>query len=109
MKDLTLREMCTAFGISRRAVQGYEKAGLVFASGKNKRGHLLYDKPAQERVKQIKLFQQMGFTIREIRELIDAPNDILKPALEKQLQNRIEEKENLDALICKMYELLKQI
>ena len=27
--DMTLREVCTATNVSRRAVQGYEKAGLV--------------------------------------------------------------------------------
>lgn len=51
MKDMTLREMCNALNISRRAVQGYEKAGLVSASGKNERGHLIYDENAQKRIK----------------------------------------------------------
>lgn len=92
MKEMTLREMCNTFEISRRAVQGYEKAGLVAASGKNARGYLLYDEASQKRVKRIKLFQQMGFTIKQIKELIDAPDAILKPALERQLQKLTEEK-----------------
>ena len=33
--DKTLREMCNETNVTRRAVQGYEKLGLVFASGKN--------------------------------------------------------------------------
>ena len=41
MSEITLRELYDAFGISRRAVQGYEKAGLVSATSKNKRGYLL--------------------------------------------------------------------
>ena len=41
MEDKTLHEVCEAFGVSRRAIQGYEKAGLVSASGKNERGYLL--------------------------------------------------------------------
>lgn len=32
----------------------YEKAGLVTASGRNKYGHLLYDKDAEMRIAQIK-------------------------------------------------------
>ena len=43
----TLHELCDALGVSRRAVQGYEKAGLVAPSGRNKYGHLLYDEKAQ--------------------------------------------------------------
>lgn len=35
MKEMTLREVCESANVSRRAVQGYEKAGLVSASGKN--------------------------------------------------------------------------
>ena len=32
----TLREVCDLLGVSRRAVQGYEKVGLVEPSGRNK-------------------------------------------------------------------------
>ena len=51
MKDMTLREVCNAIGVSRRAVQGYEKESLVSATGKTNRGYLLYDTAAQERIK----------------------------------------------------------
>ena len=66
-KDKTLREICSEVGASRRAVQGYEKAGLVEASGRNKYGHLLYNEKAQKRIVEIKLYQDMGFKIREIK------------------------------------------
>ena len=81
MKDMTLREVCCAADVSRRAVQGYEKAELIAASGKNERGYLLYDKYSLERIKRIKFFQQIGFTVREIKEVIDAPSDVLKAAI----------------------------
>ena len=44
----TLRQVCTELNVSRRAVQGYEKAGLVAPSGKNKYGYLLYGEEARE-------------------------------------------------------------
>ena len=46
MEEMTLREICLSIGVSRRAVQGYEKAKLVSDTGKTKRGHLLYDRLA---------------------------------------------------------------
>lgn len=64
--EMTLREVCDTLKVSRRAVQGYEKAGLVCASGKNRYGYLIYDEHAQERIRQIKLFQQLGFTLKEM-------------------------------------------
>ena len=36
MAEMTLRELCDSLGVSRRAVQGYEKAGLVSPEGKTK-------------------------------------------------------------------------
>ena len=92
MAEMTLHELCDSLGVSRRAVQGYEKAGLVSPVGKNVRGYLLYDKNTQERINRIKLYQQFGFTIKEITWLIDAPVDELKNALEKQVEKMKEER-----------------
>lgn len=82
MEEMTLREVCDVAKVSRRAIQGYESAGLVAATGKNGRGYLLYDENAQEKIKRIKLFQEMGFSIKEIKELLNAPNYVLKAPLE---------------------------
>lgn len=86
MENFTLREIHASYGISRRAVQGYEKANLVSASGKNEYGHLLYDTAAVNRIQKIKLYQDMGFSIKEIQTIIDGPTEILKDALEKREQ-----------------------
>ena len=109
MDNMTLREVCNSAKVSRRAVQGYEKAGLVFASGKNERGHLLYDIHTLERIKQIKLYQQFGFTIKEIKNIIDAPNVVLKVVLEEQIIRLKEEKRQLEILIDKADELTKNL
>lgn len=109
MSDMTLREICNTLGVSRRAVQGYETAGLVSASGRNKYGHLLYDKKAQKRIELIRLYQQFGFTIREIKELIDAPEMVVREALERQILLLKEEQAQTEILIKKAYELLDAI
>ncbi len=85
MKKYTLREVCEMTGVSRRAIQGYEKAGLVRSSGKNERGYLLYDEERVERIKTVRLFQQFGFTVKEIAGIIDAQKEELKVALKERL------------------------
>lgn len=109
MKDKTLHEVCETFGVTRRAVQGYEKAGLVAASGKNERGYLLYDKKCQERIQQIKLYQQLGFKVKEIKDLLDAPEMELKEALENQVIRLKGEKKQMEVLIRKAHELIENI
>ena len=94
----TLSEVCSVLKVSRRAVQGYENAGLVSATGKNKYGHLLYDEEAQRRIKQIRLLQQLGFKVKEIKEIIDAPDEVLRKAVERQIESlkaEIEYKEEI--------------
>ena len=60
----TLRQLCAELKVSRRAVQGYEKAGLVAPAGKNKYGHLLYGEPERERIRLIRFYQELGFEFR---------------------------------------------
>lgn len=109
MSDMTLREVCNAFGVSRRAVQGYEAAGLVLASARNERGYLLYDEKSQKRIQQIKLFQQMGFTIKEIKSMIDAPKDSRKSMLGKRVKELEQEKRTIEKTIDMVYELMEQL
>lgn len=82
----TLSEVCSVLKVSRRAVQGYENAGLVSATGKNKYGHLLYDEEAQWRIKQIRLLQQLGFRVKEIKDIIDAPAEVAAEAIKSQIE-----------------------
>lgn len=109
MKDMTLREVCNTIGVSRRAVQGYEKESLVSATGKNNRGYLLYDTAAQKRIKKIKLYQDMGFSLKQIKLIIDDSGPILKNALIQQQEKLNQEVEQKTAMIRMIQEMLKNL
>ena len=81
-----LRQVCADIGVSRRAVQGYEKAGLVSAVGKNKYGYLLYDTAGIERIRTIRFLQRIGFSLKEIRCMVDEPPVCQRRALQAQLE-----------------------
>lgn len=105
MAEMTLREVCLALGVSRRAVQGYENANLVSATNKTGSGYLLYNDSAIERIRQIKLYQNMGFTIKEIKNIIDGPPELLKSALierEAKLRADVEHSQNMISIIQEM-------
>ena len=105
----TLQEICKVLGVTRRAVQGYEAAGLVTATTRNKYGYLLYGEVEQKRIGKIKLYQQFGFKIKEIKYLIDAPNHIAKEALERQVEKLKEEHKQIDMLIVKAEALIEEL
>ncbi len=108
MQEATLREVCAKYEVSRRAVQGYEKAGIVKATGKNKMGYLLYDDAAQERIGTICMYQKMGFSIREIKEIIDAPRISIIPILENQMKKLEEEKRRIEEQMEILYDLIQK-
>lgn len=89
----TLRETCIEAGVSRRGLQWYEQAGLIHPSGHNGRGHLLYDTDTISRIKQIRLLQEFGFSVKEITNIIDLLASELKNSLTEQLP-KLEEKHN---------------
>ena len=109
MEYLTLRETCELTGVSRRAIQGYEKARLVSAADRNERGHLLYDRKSMERIQLIKLLQQLGFSIKDIQKISDSPKEVQKAALEEQVEKLKEKKVELDVLIEKAYRLIENL
>lgn len=73
---MTLKEVCKNLGVTRRAVQGYEKAGLVSSVGKNKYGYLLYDEAAIAKIRSIKMYQDFGFTINDIKVLMTVSDEL---------------------------------
>ena len=81
----SLREVCDALGVSRRAIQNYEKAGLVAPAERNKYGYLLYGEKEQQRIGQIKMYQRFGFTVKEIKGLMEATEQMKKKALEQKI------------------------
>lgn len=109
MNELTLREVCTTYNVSRRAVQGYEKAGLVAATGKTSRGYLLYDEKAQKQIVLIRQFQYFGFHVREIENALSLPPPELKALLEEKKTELTAKCEEINAAINRISELIREL
>ena len=99
MREITLKEMCSSTGLTRRTIQGYEQFGLVSAIKKNKYGHLIYDEQCLKRIETIHFYQELKFSLKEIKELIDAPNQTIKNALIKNVRQLKNETEHLNNII----------
>ena len=105
---MTLREICETLEVSRRAIQGYENAGLVKATGRNKYGHLLYDDKAKE-IAKIRFYQQLGLSIADITSIIDAPNQVVRNVLEQQVQKLVKEQMKMDDLIKEANQIIDRL
>ena len=84
--QMSLKQIKEEVGISRKAIQGYEKHGLIKSCGKNKYGHLLYDEKTVKRIRRIRFFQKYGFTVSQIRGFISKPDEeILQILAERRI------------------------
>ena len=95
----TLRQICADTGVTRRAIQGYEKMGLVAPVSKIKYGHLLYNEMGEERIRTIHFYQQIGCPLAEIKGLLDAPNSVKKEVLQIKATELEKQKKLLHQLI----------
>lgn len=109
MGSKLLKEVCESIGVTRRAVQGYETIGLVAPTGRNKMGYLLYDDTAQNKIKRIKQFQDMGFSLKEIKELEDASTEEIRKALEGKVLEIKKEIERITDCIRNAEDILKKL
>lgn len=108
MEEKTLKEVCELVGVTRRAVQGYEKAGLVAATGRNKYGHLLYDEASIERIREVKQYQDFGFSVKEITVLRTASKEEYLQMMEKRLFAIQMDLQQMKISIEKIKEILKE-
>ena len=106
---MTLREICEAASVTRRAVQVYEEMGLVKSTGKTSRGYLLYDEDAQERIMTIRRYQGLGFSLKEVQEIIDASSEVKREALLDRIEKLKIEGQNIENQIKIARELLETV
>jgi len=102
-----LREVCNMLKLSRRAIQGYEKIGLIKPTAKNKYGHLLYDEQTVNQIAGIQYCQKLGLGLKEILALTKGKQQDVCEKLEDHLVNLEIKKDELDYLINKTDEIIE--
>ena len=96
---MTVHEVSKLTGVSIRALQYYDKIGLLKPTGYTQSGYRLYDDTALEKLQQILLFRELEFPLKEIKEIISGADFNKEKALEQQITLLTMKKEHLENLI----------
>jgi len=83
---MTISEVMKETGLTKRAIRYYEEEGLIKPSVNCENNYRNYNKQDIDKLIKISLLRQMGFSIDNIRELINSPsniNDVLKAHINK--------------------------
>lgn len=80
----TVKEVSALTGVSIRALRYYDRIGLLRPEAVTEAGYRLYGDAALERLRHILLYRELGFSLREIGTILDAPDFDRGRALEQQ-------------------------
>jgi len=75
MKSLTIGQLAQEAGINPESVRFYEAQNLLPDPPRSNAGYRLYSRTAVLRIRFIKRAQDLGFSLKEIRELLSLAED----------------------------------
>jgi DNA-binding transcriptional MerR regulator len=110
---LQIGEVAERTGVTQRTLRFYEEKGLLKPPTRMEGGFRLYSEDDIERVEQIKRLQQLlGFTLAEIKEMVDAEEVKMQLKAEYRPEAALSEKQDqlLKAIEVteRQYELIQQ-
>lgn len=68
---LTIGRLAREIGVNLQTVRYYERLGLLRPMARRPSGYRLYDREGLRRLRFIKNAQAVGFTLHEIKDLLD--------------------------------------
>jgi MerR family copper efflux transcriptional regulator len=75
-RHMQIGEAAERVGLSIRTIRHYEDAGLIVPSARSEGGFRLYTEPDLDRLRVVKRMKPLGFTLDEMRDLLQLLNDL---------------------------------
>lgn len=70
----SISQVAKLTGISTRTLQYYDEIGLLKPSELTESGYRLYNDEALQKLQQILFFRELGFKLKEIKEILQKPD-----------------------------------
>ena len=95
----SISQVAKLTGISTRTLQYYDEIGLLKPSETTDSGYRLYDDDALQELQQILFFKELGFQLKEIKEILQRPDFDRIIAYKKQKELLMLKRNRTDRLI----------
>lgn len=103
----TISQVAELTGISIRTLQYYDEIGLLKPSELTQAGYRLYNEEALQRLQQILFFKELGFSLKDIDEILRMPDFDRIAAFKKQKELLLLKRNRTDRLIALLSRLEK--
>ncbi|MFQ5495881.1 MAG: heavy metal-responsive transcriptional regulator [Phycisphaerae bacterium] len=94
---MTIGEVARAAGVAATTLRYYEREGILSPTVRNGAGYRLYSAQAVDRLQFIRAAQAIGFTLDEIRKLLDLDREdgrTCRNEVQPLIENRLSEIDN---------------
>ena len=95
----SISQVAKLTGVSIRTLQYYDEIGLLKPSKLTAAGYRMYDDNALQILQQILFFKELGFPLKEIKEILEKPDFDRIAAFKKQKELFLLKRDRLDRLI----------
>ena len=103
----TVKDICKITGVSVRTLHHYDAIGLLKPASVTEAGYRLYDDSSLQRLHAILLLKELQFSLKEIKEILDAPGFDPMEALTQQIGLLELQRQHLTDLIDHAREIQK--
>ena len=109
---MTRSEVAERAGVEPSTVRYYEQRGLIPRPDRTARGYRIYDEAFIERLRFVKRVQELGFTLEEIKVLLDlervpTPSAEIKPFVAEKLTDveaKLRDLERIRATLLRLHD-----
>lgn len=99
MKYYTIKQIADMAGITVRTLHHYDHVKLLCPDGKGANGYRIYTSTQLQKLRQILFFKELGFTLAQIKEILDSENFDRRKALQIHKELLLNKRQRLDELI----------
>lgn len=98
MGMISIQQLTKETGVTVRTLRYYDQIDLLKPSGKTEGGHRLYSESDVIRLQQILFLKEMGFSLKEVANMLVTDELSLKESLQNQLQFVQEEQKKFNRM-----------
>ena len=107
---LTIKELREQTGLTSRTLRYYEQLGLLHPAARaDAGGYRLYSKDVLDTIVKIQSYKDLGYELKEIREILDDPDFDFKVSLPALIKRLTDKRNEIDRQIQAATEFMKQI
>ncbi|WP_426349994.1 MerR family transcriptional regulator [Alloiococcus sp. CFN-8] len=95
----TITELARMSGVSTRTLRFYHEIGLLVPTEQNAAGYRTYHEEEVNKLQQILFYRELGVNLRDIKNILEAPEFDGLEALKNHRKELLERKKQLDRLL----------